>query len=201
MAIGAPGCYGSVLSYDLSDEVCGKCQFSDACGESAFKSLQEIRKEINSEYIEEKFYRDRIKRGHSDQAVIKAKSDLPVICSHRTPLNLAHREVMNDDSLPKKPRVLIGTIFRKGMDGKYLAAALNQGVNPFSDKKPKILETMCDHLLAGGFSKVELRNSYQNAGMTSPTANSQVSIVVSAFKILGVIDSGSSGRITIRRSA
>jgi len=197
--IGAPGCYGSVIAYDPLDTVCAECRFFDNCGEVAYGSLDKIRESLDVTELAKKFERHRVESGKEVKVVVapkaKASASNQVSRKKLTPEQL---EVITNDSLPKKPRVLIGTLYRKGITPGFILQSIRNGVNPFRGQKPLILEIMCDHLIAGTFIKKQLFMAYQQTGMSKGTASSQVSIVVTAFSILEIIDPPVGYKVNLR---
>jgi hypothetical protein len=200
MPSGSPGCFGSVLSYDTSDAICSGCAFMGDCGEAAHKAMSEIRKDMDVPDLENKFDRDQVKNGNSiDDSKVKSKRIVSV-ASRRLKLTPQQLEIVDDPSLPIKARKLIGSLYRKGIDGEYMLAALNQGINPFTNEPPKVLRLACDALMQGSILKPDLRRIFERNDMSRGTANSQVSIITSAFLIMKITDPDEPIRIKLRSS-
>ena len=181
-----PGCFGSVLSYLPADDTCMACKSNDACGAQAYDSLMNMRKTMDVSELKKKFDIHRIKSGllvNGEKAPVQKQS-------RRSRLKLSEEQlkIVRDGSLPVKPREMISSIFGRGFDGDYLLKSLKAGVNPYLGQTPVILEKAFDMLLNGGFSKKQLHTTYMEMGMAKRTAHSQVSIVVAALKILGVVN-------------
>ncbi|NQZ54734.1 MAG: hypothetical protein HRT93_10860 [Piscirickettsiaceae bacterium] len=162
------------------------CKSNDACGAQAYDSLMNMRKTMDVSELKKKFDIHRIKSGllvNGEKAPVQKQS-------RRSRLKLSEEQlkIVRDGSLPVKPREMISSIFGRGFDGDYLLKSLKAGVNPYLGQTPVILEKAFDMLLNGGFSKKQLHTTYMEMGMAKRTAHSQVSIVVAALKILGVVN-------------
>lgn len=194
--INAPGCFGSVLSFSSTDKTCAMCKYNQVCEEKAYESLLEMRQTVDVSEFEQKFNIHRIKTGKRIVNEAVQQSDKR---KSRSKMTDEQRAIVDDDSLPVKPRKLLGSIFRKGFDAEYLLGAIRTGINPFRDKKPAILEKVFDLLLDGGFTKSDLHKTYLAGGMAKRTAHSQVSVVVAALALLEVTNENKqSGKITIK---
>lgn len=195
-----PGCYGSIIAYVPADATCSACKLASECGESAYESFVEMRKTMDVSALSSKFEVDRIKSGKrlvKETAISDVKPTSAI--ASRAELLDWQKIILEDDSLPTKPRKLIGSIFRKGYSGDHLLASLRAGINPFSGKTPKILDMACEMLSGGGFIKSDLHRAYMETGMTKRTAHSQVSIVVAALNILGVTyDEHDTGKVKFK---
>lgn len=185
--INAPGCYGSVLSFSSEDVTCVACSHHSQCGEKAYESLLELRKVMDVSEFEKRFNIERVKRG---QEIVNARLQSSTKPKRRDPLTPEQRALVNDETLPVKPRKLIGSIFRKGFDGEYLLKAICKGINPFAGEKPEILDKAFQLFLIheGQYTKKTLHQTFMEMGMKQRTAHSQVSIVVAALEILGVTE-------------
>lgn len=191
-----PGCFGSIINFSSTDTTCSSCPFSADCEDKAYTNLLEMREFMDVSEFEKKFNIHRINSGKEvvNEAVQKTGKRV-----RRSRLKDWQLEIINDVSLPSKPRVLIKSIFTKGYGGQYLNKAVKSGINPFRSQTPVILELVFDLLLTGGFTKSQLHATYMSTGMAKRTAHSQVSIVVAVLAILEVTkENKQSGLITIK---
>lgn len=195
--VNTPGCYGSVLSFSPDDKACSLCPHKEECGDTAYDQLLKMREEMDVSALQRKF---DVYRTKSDKSVVtnKPKAEQSS-ASKRTKLTAEQVALVEDEELPVKPRKLLRTVFGKGYDADYLLKALKSGVNPFKDKKPKLLDVALELLIGGGFTKQQLHRTYMASGMAKRTAHSQVSIVVAALDILNLTDENiQSGRIKVK---
>jgi len=157
-----------------------------------------MRELVNVSEFEKRFNIDRVKSGKTVVNEAPQKSDR---VSRRSKFQDYQLDVINDESLPVKPRKMISAIFHKGFDGEYLLSAARAGINPYREQKPVILEKAFDLLLSGGFVKSELHRTYMEMGMSKRTAHSQVSIVVATLFILNVTQEiVRTGKITLKEN-
>lgn len=185
----APGCYGSVVSYDSSDEFCIACSHFNKCGDESYKTLQSLRDVIDAEAVIKKHDKQRIK---AEKGVVIKEAEKSVSLKPRGEVKLTRGDIELIRSIgKKKPMQRAMNLIKRGMNGDYIKKAMNVGKNPFVDEPPHFLAVACRLIMNGGFSKLELAKAYQNDRKTSmsvKTAYSQVAIVVALLPAFGVIE-------------
>lgn len=99
--------------------------------------------------------------------------------------------------LGQKPGYLARQMLSQGID---IGSALNAGVNPFVDARPKYMRTVCGALLEGGFTKKSLKERLLQAhpDWEPRTADSQVTTAVSCLAMMGVITEGFGKRYILK---
>jgi hypothetical protein len=101
-------------------------------------------------------------------------------------VNLANGEREHDllATLPVRVQKVMRPLLKRGGDARA-RLALAKGQNPFDGRGPQWLRLAGEKLLAGGFTKGDLRRAYINEyGWSEATAFSRVSIVVSVIPAL-----------------
>ena len=171
----APACFGSSTAHNATAKECASCPFCEGCGIKAANTRAMIRKEL----------------GLDDVAPKKAAPRCPVATPpSRTPkppkIETPKAPIMKiDGDLPKKSIAMLESIARTGID---LLTELKAGRNPGVGVKPIYLEPLCAVILAGDFSKEELRLALNKArGWDNSTGSAHVSFIIPALKYLKVI--------------
>lgn len=192
-----PGCLGSIISFDSSDDYCISCRYKDQCRQKVGSRLIELRNKLDvSDYLRE----FNINQGRDDEASVDAEQDEEMQPS-RAKLRPASKRVavrpitkeqfvqFSQDWVPKKAKKLMLQMFRKGIDGRVIGNQLRKRVNPFKNETPVTMRVACDLLLNGGFEKTELKMALMGSSkrqMNSATAIAQVSILTSTLLAIKV---------------
>ena len=198
----APACFGAASVFAHDSLVCRSCHAFDNCSASSYQTLQRIRDTIN---VSDLLKRHDHARGRSGRHPV-IDSTLPLRPSNGSLQNapveretriefMTFQPSKNDqaiiESLPVKPAQLAESFCKRGIIER-MRNDLPVGRNPFDDMKPPFMRVVCDLLLAGGFTKIELREAFQKRmEWTESTSRSHVSIVISvllAFEIITVRD-------------
>ena len=185
----SPGCLGSVISFDATDEYCKACSYKNYCRDKVGRRLIELRESLDvSDFIRE-FNIDQA-RDEEDVIdgggeVVTARHSKPA--SKRITVKAVTKEQfyqVNQDWIPKKAKKLMLQMFKKGIDGRVIHNQLKIGLNPFKNETPVTMRVACELLINGGFEKSELRMALVNNSirqMSSGTAFALVSILTSTL--------------------
>lgn len=163
-----PRCFGSPSALAPHTAVCSTCKVLSDCSEQASIMLKRIRGELNVEELIEP-----PKKGEVVPKSIPKK------------LSVKPLPVRTVTGISKKATALVHRIDQLGID---LLTELKAGRNPFENMPPAYMRETCSSLLAGGFTKAQLRDRYLSAfDWSAGSASSHVSFVIPALSFLGVI--------------
>lgn len=181
-----PGCFGSPTAYNPELPDCQTCEFVDLCGLEAAKARDRLLRDLG---LSEEVLATR--------TVSKPKPapKRPPVAGPSKPVEKKAEPAAPIPGVSKKGGELVRAIQREVSD---LGALLRAGENPFVNRTPRYMGVVCDMLLAGGFTKRELRLAFiDRLGWSDGTASAHVSIVVSALPAIGaVVERG--GRFVIK---
>jgi hypothetical protein len=164
-----PPCFGFILSYDKKDATCIACHAYRECGLRVGAQLAETRP------VSEK------------PKAIRAVAPRPEKASRtKAAIDEGHEKIVAAIA-QKKPAEIVRRVLSRGMTGASMLVAMRSGENPFAGRPPKFLETTCDLLISGGYSRAQLVAAFMDSGMSRQTAYSHVAIASVALSHLGVI--------------
>lgn len=168
----APACFGAISCFARDSVHCQKCAAFERCEEQSYQTLLEIRKVVNVDDLLKKHAkarlaqeakRDKMRAEMNAKAKQTAytKPKAPQIVERATKQEKVVFEITEKDeaiivSLPIKAQPFALTLLKSGMmhDIKY---GLKEGRNAIEAKKPTWLARTVDLLVAGGFTRAELK--------------------------------------------
>lgn len=194
----APGCFAAASVFAHDSEVCRKCQVFDGCAAESLKTLEAIKSLVNvSDLLRRHDAAKRSARQHNT-VVAEGSGEVPNAASpiskpvtrvtkvERVTYAVPVEHELILASLPVKPQDQARRMCAEGLIDK-IKEGLLEGRNALSESKPRFLCLAVDRLLAGGFSKRDLRESFQNElGWGESTASSHVSITLPIFVGFGI---------------
>ena len=178
------GCYGSVICNDPKSTVCQECTLFDGCSKVADVNRNKIGER---EIVDISLYKRREYQHKIESNTLQTRSSV-ITSSTREVLTDYQLSIVNNEKFPRKARKLCGSLFRKGITGKYMINLINSGTNPFKDLKPVILNIASDLLIRGEFSKNTMRQALINRGQSQKTSLSQTHTVIYCLILMSVID-------------
>lgn len=194
-----PGCFAAASVFAHDSEICKKCQVFEDCSAESFKTLEAIKSLVNVSDLMKRH--DAAKRaarhcvtGNAETPAEASNAAAPQIdrpvtrvtkverVSYAVPVE--HELVIA--KLPVKPQKQARSLCAEGLIDK-IKEGLQEGRNALSESKPRFLSVAVDRLLAGGFSKRDLRESFERElGWGESTASSHVSITLPIFVGFGI---------------
>ena len=178
------GCYGSVICNDPKSTVCQECTLFDSCNDLADKNREKIE---GRDIVDVSFYKRREFQYRVEFS--KPTNGAVVNSSTREVLTEYQLSIINNERYPRKARRLVGSLFRKGINGRYLINLMRMNINPFENGKPVILDVACSLLIKGELSKNSLREMLIGRGQSQKTSLSQTHTVLHCLILMSVIDS------------
>lgn len=177
------GCYGSAICNNPNSDACKVCSLFEPCYELSKASLERIKEKgvVDVSAQERRNFQYEVSTSTNVFKVV-------VGSSKRQSLTDYQRAIVNNPVFPVKARKLVGSLFRKGITGKYIRNLLESRVNPFLNETPTILDIACRLILSNQFGKRSLRIAFEGSGQGSKTALSQTHTVIHTFMLMGVID-------------
>lgn len=183
-----PNCFGLPSIYHQRSEHCAKCPHHDRCEEVAYARLLALSERIEVGDALAR-YQDR-SGAELRRPKFKVRLALTAIPERRARRERVSLELTAADhaliaGLPTKVAEKVQVLMKRGND-RVARAALAHGRNPFPADGAKYLHVACERLLAGGFTRAELRVEFmRRLAWKESTAFSHVSSVVSMFPALG----------------
>lgn len=195
----SPGCFGSPSCYASNSNFCQTCEGFNECGEESLNTLKRIKEVVNVDDLLHKHNQALAKQRVENKKRLKALKTEPPKMERPTPKSVertAKKEVVEfsiDEKtaeligeLPVKARPFAISLCRKGLVDR-IKKDLVRNVNPLSGCGPVFLSIAIESLIAGGFTKSELREIYmKDRGWTENTAASHVSLVVKLFLMFDI---------------
>ncbi len=176
-----PGCFGSVFLIKLDSGVCMNCALRAKCKIEAEATLEKMKIDQSS------LYQRRI---HQQKVVIgEAVVEQPITSPIREHLTESQLTLVNDAQYPLRARQLVASLFRKGISTEYIRRYIKQGINPFRNATPAILESACDLLINQKLSRNSLIGTIkQRSGVCHKTAHAQACNAITIFSMMKLID-------------
>lgn len=209
-----PGCFAAASVFAHDSSVCQGCQVFQACSAESLKTLEAIKSLVN---VSDLLKRHDVARklaglakttpqgwtrteeggllpppGYVVQAEVTQPPpviDQPV--ERKTQVDkvmyaITHEQEAILATMPVKPQEQARRLCSANLIDK-VKAELQEGRNALSESKPRFIAVAVDRLIAGGFSRSDLKAFYvQEFGWGESTASSHVSIVcpiLTAFSI------------------
>jgi len=185
------GCYGALSVFQHGSPTCGRCANFVACGEAVRETLTLVGAQVDASDFALEYRNGAIKAGEMPEPP-PAEQQSPLV-ERKTPARkvkyvLSEEQQVICEGLPKKAARVLDTLIRNGKL-EAMQEAPKKGMNPFRDAAPNWLEVAYDALLAGGFSKKELKELLMTKlqwGET--TAFPHVTKTVAILTSIGVIE-------------
>jgi DNA-directed RNA polymerase specialized sigma24 family protein len=168
--LGAPGCYGSALTYSENHIECKSCEFASSCSVLSLDRRNKLRESLGIKIKSEK--------KKTPQAVVSAPRPALTMTTPKSVLDIVERI--------NKSKIRVGELLRSG-------------VNPFPSD-PKFLAVACLMLIKLGTVTRPLiaKGIERKLGVSEKMASSLALAAIMTLKEIGVIDE-SNGNYTIRR--
>lgn len=182
-----PRCYGLPSLIHRDSPHCGECPFLDECERVALNKALALSLYID---IPDVVARLRNREGQKGQpTAVEGVTPLTRTTSgEKVRMALTQQDFALIKQMPAKVRQKVELLMKQGKDVAAREALL-RGENPFPFAGAGYLHVACELLLAGGFTRAELRKTYmQRLGWTEGTAYSHVSAVVAIFPALGIAE-------------
>lgn len=137
-----------------------RCTNNDACASAVLGNLPIIGAQVDASDFAVAHRNDMVEAGIPDPITVPGEPQTPVIerkaPSRKVKYVLTEGQRQLCDALPKKAAKVLDTLIRNGKLEAMLALP-KRGMNPFRGGTPNWMEVAFDALLAGGFSKKELK--------------------------------------------
>ncbi|MFW6855434.1 hypothetical protein ACODYM_29505 [Burkholderia gladioli] len=183
----------------MDSDYCKACVGYSACGPAAHKTLGELGHIIDVSDLIKLHEKARLKLAKPERVEVAyagVAGELPAL-----PLQIQRSTTIGRVEFDIDIRTMdaIAKITNGKAQAQALAlarsnmiAAINvelpQGKNPFESAPPKYLKVVMDRLLAGGFTKAELKRAFiEQLEHSDSTAASHVSIAIAVLEALQVI--------------
>ncbi|SER28827.1 hypothetical protein SAMN05216548_114111 [Faunimonas pinastri] len=173
--LGAPGCYGSALTFKAEAAECKTCVFAANCGPLSAANMAYVRAKLG---------------------IVERKTKTAMRAERPKKLDPAPA-IQLTSNLPKKVEELLARFERAGIK---VTERLSAGENPF-EKTPVFMRVACHLLLRlpSGFDRNMLRQALQSKlGWSSATAASHAIQACQALVALGAAEE-MNGRLTLKR--
>lgn len=200
--VNAPACYAAASVFSHDSEICQKCVVFHQCANASLETLEAIKGIVN---VQDLLKRHAAARKVSQVAMKKADADAlaemppgnieqPLVKSaeRKTRVVQVKFELSADEErviaiLPVKPRKVALSLCKTGMLER-IKNGIAEGRNALTETGPEWLRVALTLLLAGGFSKSELRESLQRElNWTEGTASSHVSMACALLYAFGIM--------------
>lgn len=154
------GCYGAPSVFQHGSPTCNRCANFSACATEVRETLAHLAGQVDVSDLVIEHRNAMIEAGDALPMPAPAEVQAPLI-ERKDPARKVKYALSADqkavvERLPKKAAKILDTLIRNGK----LEAMLNQpqkGINPFRGGTPNWMEVTFDALIAGGFSKKELK--------------------------------------------
>lgn len=195
-----PGCFGSFSIFSFNSPVCDKCRFRERCQPLAHDRLKRVKDMMQVTDLLVQHENEAAQRASAStdtreqlvytgrpvelaQVALKVVRTTKVAKVSRVLTELQRKTL---DRVPVKVEKRLRHIFETGKDMQIRADLANR-VNPYNSVENRFMHKVCERLLAGGFTKTELRKTFQqDLGWSEGTAFAHVSVGVQVVQELGV---------------
>jgi len=209
----APGCYASPSVYSQDSDICRSCPTFDGCAQACIKTLNELRDQINVEYLLARHKNARAatieSAAPSEKPAANFMKFMPSVkkpdaqVERKVRAEPAVHEVSEADqaiigTLNKKSQELAVTWCKRGLIAKIREDML-EGRNPFaSEARLSHCGVVCDELLKGAVTKQSLMKAFMSRlGAKTPwdksTASAHVGIALPVLVAFGIAQETSEG--------
>jgi hypothetical protein len=197
----APACFAAASVFSHDSEICQQCCAFEQCASASLETLEAIKGIVNvQDLLKRHAVARKVAQGAMKQADEKLKAEMspgnikqPLMkpVERKTRVVQVRFEISADEEhviamLPVKPQKVALSLCKTGMLER-IKKGVAEGHNALVETGPEWLRVALSSLLAGGFSKSELRESLQSElGWTEGTAASHVSmasVLILAFGI------------------
>lgn len=194
-----PGCYGAISVFSRDSNVCRECGCIEACGKEAMLTLESIRGLIDVSDIIRKHDAIKVKlESGIEEKVTEDVSDIAVQSKIQEATERISKKEIIEFSISSKDEAVISAISAK--NPKKLAETLcksgllsqirediKEGRNAMSDRQPRFVAVAIDCLIAGGFTRKELKSTFiERLDWTEGSALSHVGIVLPVLTGFGL---------------
>jgi hypothetical protein len=181
-----PSCFGLPSVFAAGTQTCTACASRALCVPACYSMLVSLSDKIDVAAPLAQLERTaKVVTAQSIPApTVETTIAAPAPAAVRVNLECGAREQELLASLPVRAQKVMRPLLKRGGDARA-RLALAKGQNPFDGRGPQWLRFAGEKLLAGGFTKGDLRRAYiDEYGWSEATAFSRVSIVVSVIPAL-----------------
>lgn len=194
------GCFGALTVFGHDDKACERCANTVECAEKVREVMPLISERVDISDIVMTHRNGMIEAGQSENlpesANVQAQPTGRKTAVRKVKYALNAEQKALCETLPKKAAKILDTLIRNGKFSGMLTLP-QRGINPFRDGSPNWLEVAFDALIAGGFSKSELRELLmEKLQWAENTAYPHVTKTVAILTAIGVADE-EAGRFTL----
>jgi hypothetical protein len=179
-------CFGLPSVFNAGTQTCMACASRSECVSACYSMLVSLSDKIDVTAPLAQLERTaKVVTAQSIPAPVVATT-IAAPAPAAVQVNLEHGARENEllATLPVRVQKVMRPLLKRGGDARA-RLALAKGLNPFDGRGPQWLRLAGEKLLAGGFTKGDLRRAYINEyGWSEATAFSRVSIVVSLIPAL-----------------
>lgn len=185
---GAPACFAAASVFSHDSNVCRGCPHFAECADASLRTLEAIKGVINVEDLIRRH--EKAKRATTkavEPSIEPATKPLPAKVERKTQVVKVQFEVDQKDgdviaTLSVKPQEIAIRLCKEGKL-RDIRKGLDQNRNALAETGPQFLRVAVDRLLAGGFTRSELREAFKaELGWGETTASSHVSMTLPLFK-------------------
>lgn len=209
--INAPACFAAASVFTHDSEVCRQCGAFDTCAVASLDTLNQIRHIVNvSDLLKRHEKAKKVSRVALKDADDKAAAALPPgngqpplpgAVQRKTEVVAIKFDVTASDEriiavLPVKVQSITISLIKKGLFSQ-LKKSVKEKRNALAETAPPWLRVTVDRLVAGGFSRSELRKALRNElEWTDGTAGPHTSMAVIMLKAFGLAQENN-GRLVL----
>ena len=185
---GAPACFAAASVFSHDSNVCRGCPHFDDCAAASLRTLEAIKGAINVEDLIRRHQKAKRATAKAVEPTIEpAQKSLLAKVERKTQVVKVQFDVDKKEgdviaTLPVKPQEVAIRLCKEGKL-REIREGLDENRNALAETGPRFLRVAVDQLLAGGFTRSELREALKaELGWGDTTASSHVSMVLPLFK-------------------
>lgn len=186
----APACFAAASVFSHDSDVCRGCAQFDLCADASLRTLEAIKGIINVNDLirrHEKARRATVKAVEPQLEAAVPQKPLPTQVERKAQVVKVQFEVDESEgdviaTLPVKPQEIAIRLCKEGKLHE-IRRGVAENRNALAETGPAFLRVAVDRLLAGGFTRSELREALKSElGWGDSTASSHVSMTLPLFK-------------------
>jgi len=183
----APACFAAASVFSHDSTVCRGCHQFENCATASLRTLEAIKGVINVEDLIRRHEKAKRATAKAVAPSLAANKPLPAKVERKTQMVKVQFEVDKKEgdviaTLPVKPQEIAIRLCKEGKLNE-IRKGLDENRNALAESGPQFLRVAVDHLLAGGFTRKELREAFKaELGWGDSTAASHVSMTLALFR-------------------
>lgn len=197
----APACFAAASVFTHDSEVCRQCCAFDACAAASLDTLNQIRHIVNVsdllKYHEKAKKVSRVALKAADEKVAASlppgngQPPLPGAVERKTEVVAVKFDVTPDDeavvaTLSAKVQPIVVRMLKRGALSQ-IKKSIKEKHNTLPETEPGWLSIAVDHMIAGGFSRAELRKAMiDKLGWLDSSAQPHASMAALLLKAFGI---------------